>query len=357
MATVIGWTRNVLFRRLAVRTAFVNRSNGCTCMTVTKYAQFSSVSRTANTSTRSPNWITRNQVIGRNYYEKEKQKKSGPSVKAFGLVAGVLSGGVGLLVFHYGGLEEGQRDLYPDVFPVLAYLYRFRDNLHALRDEFAEPSADILLPPPLPEPYIQPKYTLVMELEDVLVHKEYDRKSGWRYQKRPGLTSFLKALTHPRFELVTFTHEPGHNVAPILEQIDPEWDIMHRLYRDSTKYTDGVHVKDLSRLGRDITKVILLDVDERTSVLQPRNSLVLKKWDGDTDDISLLELIPFFNSILRSDVDDVRDVLDNYRNEEDPVAAFRQRQDQYRKHMEEMQQQSAQQQQRRSLFGGFLGRR
>ena len=32
----------------------------------------------------------------------------------------------------------------------------------------------MLLPGPLPEPYIQPKYTLVLELTDVLVHPEYD---------------------------------------------------------------------------------------------------------------------------------------------------------------------------------------
>lgn len=37
-----------------------------------------------------------------------------------------------------------------------------------------EPSSDVLLPDPLPEPYIQPKYTLVLELTDVLVHPEYD---------------------------------------------------------------------------------------------------------------------------------------------------------------------------------------
>lgn len=39
---------------------------------------------------------------------------------------------------------------------------------------FVEPSSEVLLPDPLPEPYIQPKYTLVLELTDVLVHPEYD---------------------------------------------------------------------------------------------------------------------------------------------------------------------------------------
>ena len=37
-----------------------------------------------------------------------------------------------------------------------------------------EPSSESLLPDPLPEPYIQPPYTLVLEMTDVLVHPEYD---------------------------------------------------------------------------------------------------------------------------------------------------------------------------------------
>ena len=117
----------------------------------------------------------------------------------------------------------------------------------------------------------------------------------------------------------------------MIDGLDPEGYIMYRLYRDATKYTNGTHVKvmktcffvlhlqkinvhyipskkiqiiidfflqDLGRLNRDITKVILVDCDSRTSMMQPRNSLILKKWDGDREDIDLLELIPFFHSKL-----------------------------------------------------------
>jgi hypothetical protein len=39
---------------------------------------------------------------------------------------------------------------------------------------FAEPSSKLLLPDPLQEPYIQPPYTLILEMTDILVHPEYD---------------------------------------------------------------------------------------------------------------------------------------------------------------------------------------
>ena len=344
MAALSSLTRSLLVKRLG---NFINVTNRCNCGTLNRYVRYTSAF--AKNDFLKVNLSSRSSIITRSYYEKQKEK-GGPSTNALlAVFGGIFAAGAGL-IWHYGSLEDGQEDLYRNVFPVLAYLYRFRDNLHTVRDSFAEPSRDVLLPDPLPEPYIQPKYTLVIELTDVLAHPEYDRTSGWRWQKRPGLVPFLKALTYPKFEIVLYTHEAGHSALPIIEAIDPQGDIMYHLFRDSTKYTDGVHVKDLSKLNRDLRKVILLDVDGRTSMLQPRNSLVLKKWEGDTGDISLVELIPFFMSLLSSNVDDVRDVLDYYRDEDDPVAAFRRRQDEYRKQVQEMQQQTAQQQQRRSMF-------
>jgi len=291
------------------------------------------------------------------YYEKKKEKSGGPSATILASISGVACGALIAAIMFLGQLEEGQEDIYTNAPTVLGYIYRARDRLHELKDFFVEPSDDILLPDPLQPPLHQPRYTLVIELTDVLVHPEYDRASGWRYQKRPGVTPFLKALTYPLFEIVIYTHENGFNAAPVCEAIDPEGDVMYRLFRNATKYMNGTHVKDLSKLNRDIRKVILLDCTDKSSQLQPRNSLVLKKWQGDTGDISLLELIPFFHHIASSGIEDVRDVLDYYRNEEDPVATFRQRQDALRKQQEELLQQQNTQQQRSSLFGGFLGRR
>ncbi|KAJ8943968.1 hypothetical protein NQ318_013549 [Aromia moschata] len=43
-----------------------------------------------------------------------------------------------------------------------------------------------LLPDPLEAPYLQPKYTLVLELTDILVHPDWTYNTGWRIQKRPN---------------------------------------------------------------------------------------------------------------------------------------------------------------------------
>lgn len=261
-----------------------------------------------------------------------------------------ISCGIGFSISYIGKVEEEESDLYKNENFILAHLYRTRDRLHEFKESFAEPSSELLLPDPLPEPYIQPKYTLVLEMTDVLVHPEYTTTSGWRFRKRPGVSAFLKALTLPMFEIVIYTHENGFSTAPVIDGLDPEGFIMYRLYRDATKYTKGTHVKDLYKLNRDISKVIHVDCVPRTSSA-PRNTLVLKKWDGDPKDTDLFELIPFFHMIATSNVDDVRPILDFYQDEEDPVAAFRRNQDLLRKQQEEL---LLQQQNQIGKSGGYF---
>lgn len=43
---------------------------------------------------------------------------------------------------------------------------------------------------------------------------------------------------------------------PVLDKLDPENKLIsYRLFRDSTHFIDGVHVKNLEGLNRDLSKV------------------------------------------------------------------------------------------------------
>lgn len=61
---------------------------------------------------------------------------------------------------------------------------------------------------------------------------------------------------------------------PILDRLDPQH-IMNRLYRDSTQYMNGKHMRDLSKLNRDLSKVLLITADPETASLQPDNAVVV----------------------------------------------------------------------------------
>lgn len=82
-----------------------------------------------------------------------------------------------------------------------------------------------------------------------------------------------------------------------------------------------------------------MDWDEKAYQLQPRNALHrLKKWDGQDEDRQLIHLATFLRSsffslslltsifsilvIAASGVEDVRDVLDHYNQEPDPIQTF-----------------------------------
>lgn len=68
---------------------------------------------------------------------------------------------------------------------------------------------------------------------------------------------------------------------------------MYRLYREATRYKDGKHIKDLSYLNRDLSKVIIMDSNPESFCLQPENGIALKPWKGEAKDTGLLAYIPF----------------------------------------------------------------
>ncbi|VDP33899.1 unnamed protein product [Schistosoma margrebowiei] len=150
-------------------------------------------------------------------------------------------------------------------------------------------------------------------------------RSGWRFKKRAALDLFLQQLS-PHYEVVVYTNESVMIGGPVLAQMDPQGQFIHfRLFREATRYKGGKHIKDLSCLNRDLSRVVFVDWDPAAAQLQPRNSLIIKRWDGDESDRELIDLAAFLRMIAMGSVDDVRLVLDYYREFDDPLAFFREK--------------------------------
>uniref|UniRef100_UPI00398F3197 mitochondrial import inner membrane translocase subunit TIM50 n=1 Tax=Pristiophorus japonicus TaxID=55135 RepID=UPI00398F3197 len=247
-------------------------------------------------------------------------------------LAGLLGAGSALgvvYVFGSNSMDEAGNKI-PDEFdndpPVVQQLRRTYRYFKDYRQMIIEPTSQKLLPDPLKEPYYQPPYTVVLELTDVLLHPEWSLVTGWRFKKRPGIDYFFQQLA-PLYEIVIFTTETGMTAYPLIDSVDPHGFIMYRLFRDATRYMEGHHVKDVSCLNRDPSKVIIVDCKKEAFSLQPFNGIALKKWDGNSDDRTLYELAAFLKTIAVSGVEDVRSVLENYALEEDPIEAFKKRQE------------------------------
>ncbi|XP_023023778.1 mitochondrial import inner membrane translocase subunit TIM50-C [Leptinotarsa decemlineata] len=191
-----------------------------------------------------------------------------------------------------------------------------------------EPSREKLLPDPVPYPYYQPPYTLVLEFTDVLAHPDWTYSTGWRFQKRPGLDYMLENLVG-LYEIVVFTAEPGITIFPVIEAIDPKNLISYKLVRDSTHFVDGHHVKNLDKLNRDLKKVIVVDWNSQSLKFHPDNHLNIPRWKGENEDLALLDLTAFLKTIATTEIEDVRDVLKYYKNFENPLREFRNKQKEY----------------------------
>ena len=56
--------------------------------------------------------------------------------------------------------------------------------------------------------------------------------------------------------------------------------------------------QDLSNLNRDIHRVVIIDDEPEAFQLQRENGIQIKKFEGDTRDRELVQLIPFLESKL-----------------------------------------------------------
>lgn len=182
-----------------------------------------------------------------------------------------------------------------------------RDDIDSRIRYFTEPSREKLLPDIRPAfPGAPTLRTLVIDLDETLVHSSYTRSSGWRVAKRPGAEVFLAYLAS-FYEVVIYTSNLYSYADPILDRLDPNGYVSYRLYRAETKYEKGVHVKDLSSLNRDLSRIVVIDHDAKHCKYNPENMIQVPKWTGDPSDTSFLDLIPFLESLVREDVADVRE--------------------------------------------------
>ncbi|KAG0222680.1 mitochondrial inner membrane protein required for protein import [Actinomortierella wolfii] len=257
---------------------------------------------------------------GKTKPHKIEKTPTSPYVYAlYGLLSATAIGMAYTVGAPYEG-EEGVKDAekHPDEGFLEGYYRRAMERYEATVEKFSNPMWDKLLPDPLPAPYQQP-YTLVINLDDTLIHSSWDKEHGWRVAKRPGAEYFL-AYLFQHYEIVIFTTQTADMANRILEKLDPYQYAPYRLYRESTRYIDGKHVKDLSHLNRDLSKVIIMDSNPDSYSLQPENAIEMKPWKGDPNDTELVAMIPFLETLALTEVEDVRVPLAKFRGTNIPVA-------------------------------------
>ncbi|XP_050382651.1 uncharacterized protein LOC126799486 isoform X2 [Argentina anserina] len=127
--------------------------------------------------------------------------------------------------------------------------------------------------------------------------------------ERPGLHEFLKRVGEFA-DLVLFTAGLEGYARPLVDRIDLENRFKFRLYRPSTVTTENRdHVKDLSCISKDLCRIVIVDNNPFSFVLQPLNGVPCIPFSaGHPYDDQLLEvLLPLLKHLAQAK--DVRPVL------------------------------------------------
>ncbi|PWN53050.1 NIF-domain-containing protein [Violaceomyces palustris] len=278
--------------------------------------------------------------------EKRRQNTS----RLFGLA---LLSGLGFATYNLGRDwdDKAEWERFKDSPLAESFLGRLRLRAWAMYEDFNNPVWEKLLPDPLPYPYGRP-YTLVIDVDDLLVHSTWTRENGWRTAKRPGLDYFLGYLSQ-WYEIVIFTTQPAFTAQPIIEKLDPDRRyIAYTLFRESCKNVDGKFVKDLDFLNRDKSKVVVLDTNPDSFLLQPENGILIQPWKGERSDRELAGLIPFFESIGIYGIEDVRTTIKAYEGTHIPTEHAKREREIKQRQLEEWQ---AKRDKLVGLRGGLFG--
>ncbi|KMS96640.1 hypothetical protein BVRB_8g201030 [Beta vulgaris subsp. vulgaris] len=179
--------------------------------------------------------------------------------------------------------------------------------------------------PPLENP---DKFTIFLDLDETLIHSSADPPAknfdfvvrptidgdtmNFYVLKRPGVDQFLEFLSS-KFEIVVFTAGLREYASLVLDILDKNKVINHRLYRDSCRELDGKYVKDLAHMGRDLWKIVLIDDNPNSFSFQPENAIQIKPFIDDSQDNELSKLIQFFQGW--EGVTDIRDAVKEFTKE------------------------------------------
>ena len=150
-------------------------------------------------------------------------------------------------------------------------------------------------------------YTMVVDLDETLVH--YIEEENRAYvQVRPYAEYFMTEMGK-FFEIVIFTAASEDYADIVLNELDKNNNISYKLYRKHTEQINGIFIKNLNKLGRDLSKVVIIDNNKDNFSLQPENGLHICSFIGDQNDDELFALSEDLMKIVNSKTDDIKPII------------------------------------------------
>ena len=180
-------------------------------------------------------------------------------------------------------------------------------------------------PPTNPEikpPYIKSnltkKFSLVLDLDETLIsldRNKTNKKNKGLLKLRPGLFKFLSKIKK-FYEIIVFTSGTKEYADQIMDLIESEEKFFdYRLYREHTLFYKNEFIKDISRIGRPLDKIIIVDNLPQNFRLQKENGIEIKSFFGEDNNDKALECLGNILKKIVNRFNDVRNGILEYKNE------------------------------------------
>uniref|UniRef100_A0AC35TZQ2 FCP1 homology domain-containing protein n=1 Tax=Rhabditophanes sp. KR3021 TaxID=114890 RepID=A0AC35TZQ2_9BILA len=205
--------------------------------------------------------------------------------------------------------KPGQGRNLRDIGNAGTYAAANRNNLEAAKLASAAEYCEPLLGPALE--CDKNKKCLVIDLDETLVHSSFQPIENADYVipveiegtihevyvlKRPFVDEFLDRVGE-KYECVLFTASLAKYADPVSDLLDPKGHLKSRLFRESCVMYNGNYVKDLSKLGRPIDQVMIMDNSPASYAFHPENAIAVRSWFDDKNDTVLADCLPLLDRL------------------------------------------------------------
>ena len=168
------------------------------------------------------------------------------------------------------------------------------------------------------------KKTLILDLDETLVHSSFvpfennDIILNVDFESvmyniyvlvRPGAEEFIKKVSK-LYEVIIFTASIAKYALPLLDILDNEKKIKYRLTREHCTFLNGIYIKELKRLNRNLKDLIILDNSPLAYAFDSDNGLPIKAWYEDKGDKELDKIFPILEFL--SNTKDVRPFINKF---------------------------------------------
>ena len=179
---------------------------------------------------------------------------------------------------------------------------------------------------PVPSPYItkeemlnlnSKKYILILDLEETLLNLKLDSNNKGFLKFRPYLFDFLDN-TSKYYELILFTSSDIKSAKSLIDTIEyNKRYFSHKFFLPHNIIINNNLIKDLSRIGIELDKIVIVDNNPNNFFLQKENGIYMKSFWGEENEIDDMKLFYLEEILIKiaKEKGDIRKGIEKYKQD------------------------------------------